>query len=367
MFSFFKKRQPTKELTFKVRVERFWRWYSQAGARFYQTIESGNCGDLAKEVSKCVNDLSPGLAWVFGPGAEGSGHSFTLSGEDVLHRQLLAIYCVSRAPKLNGWTFFASRQPGTIEGIRMEIGGHKFDAMEFWITPKINNESEKVDITVWHPLFATVRKENERLSPLFLFLDEVLGEFGTGQWIGEIESNDTRLADAIPLKELHGFIKKLEAEKGWQKLPPGESGVVYSREERLNRFLRDDIIVGSTTHSDLVNEFHRAEGQLQNPLAGTGADYVFVSIDSRFFPETKEMVEKRSVIEDALNQTLQSAQNGRLLGGAFGAQYGYIDLLLFDGQNSLEIVERVLREQNLPAGTAINFFAKEKISQRVVL
>ena len=366
MFSLFKKRQSTEELTFKARVERFWQWYSQVGARFYQTIESGKCADLATEVSKGVDDLFPGLAWVFGPGAEGVGHSFTLSGEGVLHRQLLAIYCVNRAPKLNGWTFYASRQPGTIEGIRMEIGGHKFDAMEFWITPKIDSESEKVDITVWHPLFATVRKESERLSPLFLFLDEVLGEFGTGQWIGVIESNDIQLADAIPLKELHGFIRKLEAEKGWQKLPPGESGVVYSRKERLNRFLRDDIIAGSTTHPGLVNEYFRAEGRLQDPLAGTGADYVFVSFDCAFFPEVKEMVDKRSVIEDALDKALQSAQSGRVLGGAFGTQFGYIDLLLFDGRNSLEIVARVLR-QHLPAGTAINFFAKEKISQKVVL
>jgi hypothetical protein len=249
----------------------------------------------------------------------------------------------------------------------MEIGGHKFDAMEFWITPTIDNESEKVDITVWHPLFAHVRNESERLSPLFLFLDEVLGEFGTGQWIGEIESNDTRLADAIPLKELHGFIKRLEAEKGWQKLPSGESGVVYDRKERANRFLRDDIIVGSTTHHDLVNEYCRAEGQLQNPLAGAGADYVFVSFDCTFFPKAEEMVDKRGVIEDALNQALLSARSGRVLGGAFGTKFGYIDLLLFDGRNSLKIVECVLREQNLPAGTAINFFAKEKTAQRVII
>ena len=367
MFSLFKKRSSQDESTFKARVERFWQWYEQAGGRFYQMIENGRCADLAPEVSKGVDNLVPGLAWVFGPGADGVGHSFTLSGEGVLHRQLLALYCVSRAPKLTGWTFYASRQPGTIEGIQMEIGGHEFDAMEFWITPTIDNESEKVDITVWHPLFAHVLKENERLSPLFLFLDEVLGEFGTGQWIREIESNDTRLADAIPLKELQGFIKKLEAEKGWQKLPPGESGVVYNRKERANRFLRDDIIAGSTVHPNLVNEYYRAEGRLEDPLAGTGADYVFVSCDCAFFQKVEELVNERAAIEDALNQALQSAKSGRLLGGAFGSQFAYIDLLSFDGQNSLEIVKRVLRERDLPKGTAINFFAKEKISKRVVL
>jgi hypothetical protein len=65
--------------------------------------------------------------------------------------------------------------------------------------------------------------------------------------------------------------------------------------------------------------------------------------------------------------TLKSEQSGRVLGGAFGTQFAYLDLMLFDGQNSVRLVERVLREQNLPAGTAINFFAREKHSHRVVL
>ena len=94
---------------------------------------------------------------------------FHAVGEGVLHRQLLAIYCVNRAPEAEWLDVLCVASTGTIEGIRMEIGGHKFDAMEFWITPKIDSESEKVDITVWHPLFATVRKESERLSPLFIF------------------------------------------------------------------------------------------------------------------------------------------------------------------------------------------------------
>ncbi len=68
-----------------------------------------------------VNELSPGFAWVFGPGADGIGHSFTLSGEGVIHRQLLALQWLSRAPVINGWTFYAARQPGPISGHTIEI------------------------------------------------------------------------------------------------------------------------------------------------------------------------------------------------------------------------------------------------------
>jgi hypothetical protein len=78
-------------------------------------------------------------------------------------------------------------------------------------------------------------------------------------------------------------------------------------------------------------------------------------------------MEMRDGIENALAEALIAEQNGRVLGGAFGTENAYLDLMLFDGRNSLQTVERVLREQNLPAGTAINFFAKEKREQRVVL
>ncbi len=366
MLSFFKKRSaPLAETTLKTRADQFWAWFARSAHRFYETIEAGNCPSLAGEVSDKVGELFPGLAWVFGPG-EGSGHSFTLSGEGVLHRQLFAIYCVSCAPNLEGWTFYASRQPGSIEGIRMEIGGQKLDPMEFWLTPVVDTESQKIDITVWHPLFDRL-SEKERASPLFLFLDEVLGEFGTGQWIGEIKLNNKRLADAIPLKELYEFVKKVETEKGWEKLPPGEAAIVYSRKERANRFLRDDIITGSTMHPNLLTEYYRAEGQLEDPLAGTGADYVFVTIDCAFFRKVEELVNERTAIEESLNQALKKARSGRLLGGAFGSQFAYIDLLLFDGNNSLGIVQSVLREHNLPSGTAINFFAREKQGRSVVL
>src|SRR5262249_37179129 len=122
MFSIFKKKVPVQEQTFKSRVESFWHWYAQVADRFYRTIEGGKCPDLAPEVSASIDKMLPGFAWVFGPGPDRQGHSFTLSGEGAPHRQLLCLYWSSRAPALKGWTFYASRQPGSIEGIKMMIG-----------------------------------------------------------------------------------------------------------------------------------------------------------------------------------------------------------------------------------------------------
>jgi hypothetical protein len=365
MFSLFKRKAPVPtELTFKTRVQNFWDWYRQVAPRFYQTIEAGNCERLGDEVSARVHELLPGFAWVFGPGEGGKGHSFTLSGEGNPHRQLLTEFWHSQAPKLDGWTFYPARQSVGTNGRQIHIGERVFDPIEFWLTTHLDHEREKVDITVWHPMFASMA-EQDRWNALFLFLDDALGEYGTQQWIGEIKLNDQRLADAIPLHELRGFIDKIGTEMKWENFSKEQIGVVYHCEP-TDDFLRSDVFVGSSSHFRLIKEYLDAGGELDDPLAGMGADFVFVAFDSVLLPDGKE-TEFRGAIEDALNDALERAAAGHSLGGAVGRYQTYIDLVLFDGARSLEIMQQVLREQHLPAGSAVHFFAKEKRGHRIVL
>jgi hypothetical protein len=128
MFSWLKPKPAAKaEFTFKARVEEFWDWYTKSAARFYETIENKKCGDLTSEVSATIDRLLPGFAWVFGPGANGQGHSFTLTGEGDEHRQLLTRQWLSFAPRLPGWTFYDSRQPSETVEWAINIGELQFD------------------------------------------------------------------------------------------------------------------------------------------------------------------------------------------------------------------------------------------------
>jgi hypothetical protein len=366
MLSLFKKKPtPDQAPTLKTRVESFWKWYAVVGPRFYETIESKKCADLAGEVSAKVDELLPGFAWVFGPGANKQGHSFTLSGEGVIHHQLITLYWLSRAPSLPGCTFYASRQPGSIKGQTIKMGEQVFDPVEFWITPVIDDDLEKIDITAWHPMFESL-KEQQRQTILYLFLDELFGEYGTDQFIGRIELGDRRLADAIPLAELLDFVNKIKAERGWKKYPPGECFSSYECKEPHDRFPRGDVFVGTTANFRLIRDYLNAEGELENPLKNTEADYVFVSFENAILPKGGESA-ARGVIEDALDVALKSAFSGQVLGGAYGTSNAYIDLMIFDGVNSLEIIKNVLREKQLPPGTEIHFFAKEKRGHRIVI
>ncbi|GEM_PF-501248 len=367
MFSLFRRKAAlpvSLEPTFNERVDAFWKWYAESAVRFYQTIEQKRCADLTDEVSAKVDELLTGFAWVFGPGENG-GHSFTLSGEGVIHRQLLALQWLSRAPGLPGWTFYASRPTGTISGISIEIGGISFSAKEIWVTPRIDRENECFDLTFWHPAWETL-EESQKYRVTFLFLDEALGEYGTGWWIGRIDFGKDKLAHSFPLEELAGHMRDLSAAEGWKKYLPGECTTLLRFKEINGAYPRSDTFTQATVAPALIRDYFDADGDLENPLAGTGADYVYVSLPNHLLPKGDE-VAKRGEFEDALNDALAPGGLGRWIGGAQGRERFYVDLLLVDGVRSMDAVVATLRQLKVPAGTMIEFFAREKLGRRIAL
>jgi hypothetical protein len=369
MFSFLRRKPPTPPLpaapTFNERVTAFWKWFEEVAPRFYATIEDGKCADLTDETSAMVDKFLPGFSWVYGPGANGSGHSFTLTGEGDIHRQLLALHWLSQAPVIEGWTFHAARQPGEIKGHVIEMHDLRFDPKEIWVTPTVDEENEKIDLTIWHPAWERL-EDRQKYSITFIFLDEALGEYGTGWWIGEIALSKAHLSKSFPLEELAAFVNSTSRKQEWKKFPPGESWTLYSAEEVDNDFPRSDISTLSTAVPKLFQQYMNAKGKLEDPLGGTGADYVYVSITKDYFPQGGE-VAKRGELEDALTATLEQLSAGRVVSGAFSAERAYIDLLVYDGKRSLDAIQKTLRAQNVPAGTMIEFFAREKRTQRIAL
>jgi hypothetical protein len=344
----------TPVFTLKERVLAFWTWFSEVADDFYATIDDKRCRDLEPVVSAKVDELLPGFGWVFGPGADGKGHSFTLTPEGVSYKRLPAYFWLSQAPHLEGWTFYASRQATTpISPDRsIQIDGLDFKAQEIWITPWVDGQEEKIDITVWHPLFDKI-KESLRHTVTFLWLDEVLGEEGTSNWIGEIKLGDQRLADAMPLSELPELIDGLQKQHGWEKYPPHETFSGYRGKDPECGQLRRDVIAGTTCMMRLVYDYPLDE----NPLKEMGAEYHMIAIPADRFPQGRQ-VEVRGELEDAIADAFELEASGKVLGGAGGMEHFYIDLIFYDGMRSRQIVERALQQQGFGDVAKLHPFVK---------
>lgn len=336
----FRKNAPLKvrveELTLKQRVEGFWRAYESASEGLFELISKKQSGDLERKISPMVEQWLPGMAWVFGPGPDGGGHSFTLSAEGTAHRRLVTEYWLSQAPPLPGWTFYAARQADSFAGSSIRLDGKLFGATEVWITPRVDLEDEKVDLTIWHPLFHQI-EEKAAFTVVFLWLDEALGEDGVVNRVREIKLSDAALADSMPLTELPEFIDKVEHEHDWEKHLPHETYCGYSGKDPEPGGLRKDIIAGTTRHFRLVRDYPLDE----NPLSELGAEFVMAVFPASRLVRGQE-VDGRGKIEDALTEALKGGAAGEVLGGAIGLTNAYIDLALYDGSRSRKIVGEIL-------------------------
>lgn len=336
---------------FKSRVEEFWSWFASRAEEFYAAIEAGKCPDLEPEVSAITDQLFPGLGWVFGPGPNKEGHSFTLTPEGDPHRRLLTAYWHKHAPDLPGWTFHPSRQASPdVSGWAIQMHDHEVATGEIWITLDPDPDLHVINLTAWHPMFGEA-EEHAAYQVLFIMLDEALGEDCVAQQIGSVALGNDKLEHSVPLDDLAEEIAKSRAQ--WKEAGQEQAGSVYQLHEPDNRFPRSDTIVGTTTHLPIMSLFLESEGNLEeDPLEDLGAEFLFLAFDVSFLPEG-EQADARHALELAIEEDLDDEQLGTVLGGAYGMEQAYIDLLVYDRDAALECLGKTLRGLGFPKSSAI--------------
>ncbi len=348
-----------QDLTFLERVEQFWPWFEQNAARFYKTIDEGRATELVDEVSGYMNQTLPHMSWVFGPGESG-GHSFTVTGEGVVAKQLLAERWFRDAIEVPGWDFHWSRHPSTPERLADVVIGlsesESVSLSEVQVLTTPDEEQEKFTLLAWHPLLAKLPEQDQH-TIIFLLLDEALGEFGVKQWLGEIkiESFDTgnlpEQTKLMSLAELPGFVEQAFRYHQWEKISPLQSYSLYQLREQAAG-PRGDTIAGTTLIPHEVLDYIAGRQADESLLEGTGAELAYVRLDSTNLPSGQE-TDTRANIENALDEALGGNGSGRTLGGAVGVNQTYIDLVLFDGHRSRETVQKTLDSLHLKGDFAI--------------
>ena len=343
---FFKSKQkPSSAPTFKLRVENFWLWWGANSARILESVNENGGASIQKEIIEQVALLGSSFAWVFGPHPDGKEdcHSFTLSPEGNRNYLFLTSYWLSRAPEVRGWYFYSSRQPSNeLNGASIQIGDFQLKANELWITTTVDKEENKLDLIAWSPIFREI-EESTAYQVLYLLLDEALGENGVSQWLGHIEIKDDQVAHSYPLPELPEQLSLAKKESEWKNISFEESYTLYRFKEPRDHFPRADLISLTTQNPKITLDYFNNEGHLDDPVAKTGASYHFIQIPISQFPRGKE-VDLRAEWEDSLEEELARDLSGRVFGGGLGTDYAYIDVLLFDGEKSLQIVQDTLEK-----------------------
>jgi hypothetical protein len=341
--------------TFRERVLEFWEWFPTVAESIGNTLTGDDPRDVVSEFADKVREKIGGLSWVFGPGESEGRMSLTVTGEGQTSKQLLSHYWLSLAVEVPGWEFYCSRQPLPAEhlvDLAIDVEGSSVDVESLVVATDVDDENEVVNIKAWHEAFENIENEG-RFQLLYLLLDETLGEYGTQTKLGSIEFKSD--PDAKPLGELPGYLDRLWLEKGWEELSPLETYSGY-QSEPSGEFERADTLTGYTCVPQIVLGFLNNEGCLEeDPVEGTGAQYMFVRIDGGGADFQEDPLQYRTEIEEEIANRLTGG--GYVVGGATGTKNSYIDVVIFDGNRSLAAIREAMAELQLASEYEIKPFA----------
>lgn len=348
------------------RIERWWEAFTAKAGEIAAFLRKERNWDLPTWMHEHLQGISPDLVWEYGLGYNG-GHRLVITPETARHLRPLVGEILSRAPRLDGWSFHGHRlaqsiamtetlihartgSPCLITGIRCDEGRHNLVDLTFEFAAK------------------TLKRDKELArKQAFLAAEALLGEQILDVWIGSIEAEpgnrDTaplsmlprcfttirsRILDALPDKPLHDLPRD---KRNWATYPL-KPNVAEDYPARL------DIFAGQSMLDGMWRAAHAGAAFYSERFSSRGERFCYVKIDGSAAAGSVSSAGK-SAIEDALDEALRDRKLGCVVGGGTGLRYSYVDLALLDLPAAFSVLTERLRSLDVPRRSWLQFFDSE--------
>jgi hypothetical protein len=205
-------------------LSEFWTWWREAHPRLEAAIAAKDLAPLVDELTTRVKAIHPELAWEVGPGLL-AANQLCVTGEGDFELRTLAERWLKSGPAPDGvWEFHAARQAEPAESAyALEIDGVRVDPAEQRFSVAIDESRERLDVSMWHPTFATLQDE-ARTRIAFLTLDGLLGEDGVERWLGTVTTETAPLpAEALDRASLRAAISDMRAHATGERFVLGKA------------------------------------------------------------------------------------------------------------------------------------------------
>ncbi len=311
--------------TFAGRVDKFW-------AEFSGVIDEIKADLAAKEFEKAIQKTDEKLRIClaepyFMTGLAGDKLDLALTPEGMRHRLFWLSFIKNAMPK--------QRAPQGIGGL--EMYGTRVNAEESMIYAQFN-ESD-VDIKIYNENLAALlaQDEGKAYNLSFILLDNMIGETAIINTLGELEVLAGPEENGVPLSEFADLIDEKFGEKAARE--PLKNFFSYEMEPRGSE-VREDVIVGTTCLTAIVNQYLNGERDIYNEAFELGIKFCFLSIGNG--GDMQAGFDLRNKIED---EELESCSSFlEIIGGATGQRHAYIDLICYDEERLKEKVSELCKK-----------------------
>lgn len=284
--------------------------------------------------------------WEFGPGLVHAGRRLVITPETQRQLRPLVNVILSRAPTLEGWEFYghrpAERLEDVVETVRGLCGGDVSKAM----VHARHDGHRRIAVTYYTPECTAVQRDHQQVElAAFVATESSVGEEVLDRWVGTIDVHP--LTSDKPRGECSRAI-------GFPRLQPTVEAIVGSLMDQIpaepcyriisrgrwNSYElepepggdgsgRTDLCVAISARPDVFEALHGGSPFYSDTHSRCQETFAYLKIEGGGEPMSVR-AQLREQIEAAIDQALEPAGLGCVIGGGTGLRYSYVDLALTD-------------------------------------
>lgn len=349
-------------------IDRWWSEFARRENDISDLFSQRQQWDLAGWMAEHLRRIDPRLCYEFGPAVHKSGHRLVITPECDRHLRPMIEVILQRAPAIPAWEFYAYRLP---EDMEMAAQTVKFRANADLADSRVLVSRGEGNTVSLEFLISGCRgtDDTKARGAAFVASESLLGEEVLDKWVGPITCRPFRRgflglgrkSEGLELGLLKDVVdRQIEAIR--QSLPGqpyysmdlknGSHQWSSYRSERQQPDVpdfpgRSDIFCGVTACLDLCMAV--GNGTFSSSRFSRHGDvFGYLKIDGDGC-SAQDKLDTRTAIEDRIEPILEQANLGRLIGGATGYRYSYIDLAVSDPVRAMEVIRPALVEANVPS------------------
>ncbi len=264
--------------------------------------------------------------------------------------QYLALLCSECAPEAikKNWTIHSCLQAMSAKAVQADLRIKEDDYYlnDFTVFYQVNEKNKTIDCKLYCPGYSLIGN-TERKKEMSMYLIELaIGQCAYEAYLSSVDyldKPDDQWAFCNMI-DYYETIMDIVDQKEWQSYThPTEIHSIYKPyKEFADDSLRKDMKLIFTTHPLLIEETIEGQKDVLSDLQVKDGCFAYIYFMNIY--NNKEDALLRQELSKKLNHEMNKIHAGKVIGGAIGKSYSYIDWIIFDEEQFLKAFESIKKQ-----------------------
>lgn len=346
-------------VSFKEKVAKFWDAFSVKESEVRKMIDDKVDSDtLIKFVDDILSVAFHKAFFELGVNDQGK-HELILTPEGDRARLFQLEYWLKHAPAalLEKWNFYSSKPAKAKGDFSISMYDTTLSADSIVLYYEVDEKRQKVNLQVECSQLMKL-EENKKYSMFFIYLDQLIGEAYTMEYIGSIDFVTVgKGMKKIAAADLRKLMDDTIVAHDWfriENICERCAGYEMVPSKAKDWQLREDIYIAYSSCFPVLNAFYNKSTELFGNFYADGVVFGFLFYENINVPKDR-MVPFRTEIEDQILKVAKAEGVADSIGGATGFYFSYMDFIVFDIDAFLAIAKEVLAKYKFKEAGFSNF------------